>query len=156
MAFVRTKRQGGRLYHQLVESRREGMRVRQRVIVHLGPYPSVEEAIAGYGERAAFEREEERTWRAWAEAERITIERIRERVRPDLVGADIPRLDGRKRPQYWRYLDGADGHGRCARKLEARVEKLRRRCSAQAPAPVGATLGTTGAQAYCLKERLAT
>lgn len=45
MAFVRAKRQGDRSYYQLVENRREGGRVRQRVLAHLGHYSSLEAAI---------------------------------------------------------------------------------------------------------------
>ena len=146
MAFVRAKRQGERTYYQLVESRREGMRVRQRVVVHLGPYPSIEEAIARYGERAERARAEERLWRARAEAQRIAIERIRERVRPDLVGADIPRLDGRNRPRYWVYRDCAEDWRQRARRLEARAERIRRRCSAHQPPQNQTPLGSTWAK----------
>lgn len=143
MAFVRAKRQDGRIYYQLVESRREGPRVRQRVIVHLGPCPSVEEAIAGYGERADRKREEERTWRARAEAERINIEKFRERFRPERVGAEIPQLEGRGRPQYWRCLDRADEYGRRAQKLESQVERIRQRCNAQQSPSDQTPSGTT-------------
>ena len=44
MAYVRTK--GGR--YQLVESRRVDGQPRQRVLVHLGSYPTVEEALKGW------------------------------------------------------------------------------------------------------------
>ena len=36
MAFVRVKRKGNRIYYYLVESKREGNKVRQRVIRYLG------------------------------------------------------------------------------------------------------------------------
>ena len=36
MAFVRTKRQGDRIYYYLVENRREGKKVKQKVIKYLG------------------------------------------------------------------------------------------------------------------------
>jgi len=39
MAFVRVKRQGNRSYYYLVESKREGNKVRQRVIRYLGTEP---------------------------------------------------------------------------------------------------------------------
>ena len=112
---------------QLVESRRENGKVRQRVIVHLGPYPSVEEVMAGYSERADRARGYERNWRAWAEAERITIERIRERVRPDLVGTDIPRPEGRTRNRYWYWRDLAEQQGRWAARMESLANKVRQR-----------------------------
>ena len=52
MAFVR-KRQGGGKYawkegsHQLVESYREGGKVRQRQIANMGPWNNVTEAVEG-------------------------------------------------------------------------------------------------------------
>jgi hypothetical protein len=36
MSYVRAKRRGNRTYYYLVESKREGKRVRQRVIRYLG------------------------------------------------------------------------------------------------------------------------
>jgi hypothetical protein len=70
MAFVRAKRhkvgaiRGGRLrpqnargeartYYQLVETRREAGKVRQHVLAYLGPYPTLEEAIAGTRDQLA-------------------------------------------------------------------------------------------------------
>ncbi len=45
MAFVRTKRKGNRIYYYLVENRREGERVRQKVIKYLGAEPPTKEQI---------------------------------------------------------------------------------------------------------------
>jgi len=45
MAFVRTKRQGDRIYYYLVESRREGKKVRQKVIRYLGTEAPTKEQI---------------------------------------------------------------------------------------------------------------
>ena len=45
MAFVRTKRQGNRIYYYLVENRREGKKVRQKVIKYLGTEPPTKEQI---------------------------------------------------------------------------------------------------------------
>ncbi len=45
MAFVRAKRQGNRIYYYLVESKREGKKVRQKVIKYLGTEPPTEEQI---------------------------------------------------------------------------------------------------------------
>jgi len=45
MAFVRKKRVGGHEYYQLVESRWVEGKPRQRVLVHLGRYPTVETAL---------------------------------------------------------------------------------------------------------------
>jgi len=46
VAFVRAKHQGDRTYYYLVETYREGGRVRQRALAYLGEYPKVEEAVA--------------------------------------------------------------------------------------------------------------
>lgn len=52
VAFVRTKRINGRTYYYLVESRREGKRVRQKVLKYLGAEPPTREEIeAMRGER---------------------------------------------------------------------------------------------------------
>ena len=45
MAYVRTKRRGRKLYYYLVESKREGDKVRQRVIRYLGTKPPTEEEL---------------------------------------------------------------------------------------------------------------
>jgi len=54
MAFVRKKRVAGGEYHQLVENYREGGKVRQRMLVHLGAIPTVEEALRVWPARADF------------------------------------------------------------------------------------------------------
>jgi len=45
VAFVRTKRQGNRIYYYLVENKREGKKVRQKVIKYLGTEPPTKEQI---------------------------------------------------------------------------------------------------------------
>jgi len=45
MAFVRTKRIKNRTYYYLVESRREGNRVKQKVIKYLGAQMPTKEQI---------------------------------------------------------------------------------------------------------------
>ena len=45
MAFVRTKRQGDRTYYYLVESKREGKKVRQKVIKYLGTEPPTKKQL---------------------------------------------------------------------------------------------------------------
>jgi hypothetical protein len=48
VAFVRRKRVGPYEYHQLVENRWIEGKPRQRVLLHLGRYPSVETALEGW------------------------------------------------------------------------------------------------------------
>ena len=43
MAFIRSKRKGNRVYYYLVENRREGKKVRQKVIKYLGTEPPTKE-----------------------------------------------------------------------------------------------------------------
>ena len=45
MAYVRTKRWGQRIYYYLVKSKREGGKVRQRVIRYLGKEPPTKEEL---------------------------------------------------------------------------------------------------------------
>ncbi len=52
MAYVRKKGGRGQPYYQLVESRRVDGRPRQRVLIHLGRHPTVEEALKGWPKEA--------------------------------------------------------------------------------------------------------
>jgi len=45
MAFIRVKRHGTREYYYLVEGKREGKKVRQKVIKYLGTEPPTKEQI---------------------------------------------------------------------------------------------------------------
>jgi len=45
MPFVRVKRRGQKVYYYLVESKREGNKVRQRIIRYLGTKPPTEEEL---------------------------------------------------------------------------------------------------------------
>jgi len=45
LAFVRTKRKGDRIYYYLVESKRDGKKVRQKVIKYLGTEPPTKEQV---------------------------------------------------------------------------------------------------------------
>jgi hypothetical protein len=45
MAFVRRKRVDSGEYYQLVESRRVNGRPRQKVLIHLGHHPTVDDAL---------------------------------------------------------------------------------------------------------------
>ena len=100
MAYVRTKRVGDREYYQLVESHRVGGQPRQKVLVHLGTHPTVDEAlrewpkeIRSLRDRAKKEREASKTW---PENSRIHQE-IRKRVqsadnRADNLEANLRKL----------------------------------------------------------------
>ena len=48
MGFVRIKRVDGGEYYQLVESHRVEGKPRQKVLVHLGNYPTVDEALKAW------------------------------------------------------------------------------------------------------------
>jgi hypothetical protein len=58
MSFIRKRRTGymtrePRYSFQVIETYREGHKVRQRVLGNLGPYPSVDQALAGWRAKVA-------------------------------------------------------------------------------------------------------
>ncbi len=76
MAFVRTKKVKNEEYYQLVESRRVEGKPRQKVLVHLGKHPTVNEALK------EWPREIERL-RRLAREERDRVPEGRERTPAD-------------------------------------------------------------------------
>ena len=75
--FVRKKDHHGRgsAYHQLVESRRIDGQPRQKVIMHLGHYPTVDEAIRGWPREVGRLRRE--GYSEDAEALKAKLERLK-------------------------------------------------------------------------------
>ena len=68
-AYVRKKRVGPHEYYQLVESRRVASKPRQKVLVHLGMRPTVDDALDKWSREieelrrnATRERENAETW----------------------------------------------------------------------------------------------
>jgi len=57
IVFVRTKRKGGGVYYYLVESKREGKKVRQKIIKYLGAEPPTKEQIESMIRRIKDERQ---------------------------------------------------------------------------------------------------
>ena len=60
MAFIRSKRKGNRIYYYFVESKREGSKVRQRVIKYLGtemPTKEQVEAMTGGSNESSILRQ---------------------------------------------------------------------------------------------------
>jgi hypothetical protein len=76
MAFVRKKRGRHHDYYQLVESRRVDGKVRQKVLLHLGRHPTVEDALR------AWPRVIKRL-RRYAERERESVPKTGDRSRID-------------------------------------------------------------------------
>jgi hypothetical protein len=76
--FVRkkTKPQGSSAYYQLVESRRVDGKPRQKVILHLNHYPTVDEALKGWP-RDAFSLRR-RGYQEAAEEVRTKLARLKE------------------------------------------------------------------------------
>jgi hypothetical protein len=63
--FVRKKTTAsGTVKHYLVENRREGGKVRQRVVCYLAEFPSVDEALAEIPKEIAYWQEDALNWRA--------------------------------------------------------------------------------------------
>jgi hypothetical protein len=86
MAYVRKKRVYDDVYYQLVEGYRENGKVKQRVLVHLGPYYStVDMALEKLPEQIEVERKIMRYYplRAWdGKLQRITsLEKRLEKIR---------------------------------------------------------------------------
>jgi hypothetical protein len=100
MAFVRKKSVGPYEYHQLVESRLVNGKPRQKVLLHLGRYTTVEAALAGWSKEIEglrrfagkqrdkaerLEREQQRSSERKAES---TLERARkaEKLADEIAG----------------------------------------------------------------------
>jgi hypothetical protein len=126
VAFVRTKRVDGGEYFQLVENYRDGGKVRQRVLAHLGRYPTVEAAIE--------ESERGLEWqRSRAERDRAKARSVLDDWRsypahePELArpvpGERVPWTHHQR--QYWDALDSADKAERRAAALEEKLATLR-------------------------------
>lgn len=64
MAFVRKRLVGDRPYYQLIESRRVNGRPRQRVLLHLGEYATVAEALEQLPVQIARLRHQSDKWAA--------------------------------------------------------------------------------------------
>lgn len=144
--FVRKKSGKGRDYYQLVEGYRVEGKVRQRVLLHLGQYATVDEALAG--------------WEWWAKAKRDhardhlrAAKLIRERRAYRSPGGKkylVPRHEtpedarpysgGMMAPSGFFYCEGAEyaeqaaeDYQRRAEALEAKIERLRSLCLTPRP-----------------------
>ncbi len=152
MAFVRTKKVNGGEYHQLVESYRDGGRVRQRVLLHLGEIATVDEALRVWPERvdqcrrrAQAHREGARLIRSGEVRASWRTSYLDFRTRPAYLVPSLP--DERPRsaeertlvallggsPEGWMYMRSAEEGERDAEDyehradaLEEKLEKLRR------------------------------
>jgi hypothetical protein len=63
--FIRTKNQNGRRYHYLVENYRDQGKHCQRVLAYLGPYPTIEAAIADLPKQIERYRKLGELWFGW-------------------------------------------------------------------------------------------
>ena len=79
MAFVRKKRLGGYEYYQLVENRWLEGKPRQRVLLHLGSYPTIEAALKQWPK--AIERLERFAQSKREEADRLSKDPASTRAR---------------------------------------------------------------------------
>ena len=102
MAYVRKKEIKGGVYHQLVESRRIEGEPRQKVLVHLGKHPTVDDALE-----------------AWPGE----IERLRRLARERRDG--VPKDRERTPKKALAILKRADSADKRADALETNVKKLR-------------------------------
>jgi len=128
MAFVREKVSRGRRYFYLVENRREGGKVRQRVLGFLGYEKTLEAAIAYWHKEAAEWRGKQKQWEAkarewydwrmWCKERWPTV--------GDLPGETRPRMTPRGHPHriYWQSMDEVVKCRARAEKAEAKVRAL--------------------------------
>lgn len=101
MAYVRAKKVKGWEYYQLVESRRVDGKPRQKVLVHLGHYPSVDDTLDGWPK----------------EIRRLRRQAARERRRAeDMLEGSRARRDA---------VRSADTAERRVEELKANLKKLR-------------------------------
>ena len=76
MAFVRRKKVDGGEYYQLVESRRVDGKPRQKVLVHLGKHPRVDDALKRWPREVG--RLRQTGHEEAADALKVKLERLRE------------------------------------------------------------------------------
>ena len=132
MAYVRTKEVHGGTYtyYQLVEGKRVNGQVRQKVLAHLGPYPTVDRAIEGFSRRLANLEEQVNEVLAAAERHRIIAEQAWQRV---VYEGEY--LDDNERDELWdeHYEHFSEGTRqrikarKLRKKLKPRMDKLRTR-----------------------------
>ncbi len=129
MAYVRRKQVKGRTYYQVVETYRDGDKVRQRVLVHIGEYPTVEEALAGLAE-------DTERWRGYASRSRIAAQQClvaSESFRQKYHAGVMPPRPKRTHHygpwaavcQYWDASACAEKYDKHADGLTERLNKLR-------------------------------
>ncbi len=124
--FIRQKVSRGRASFYLVESRREGGKVRQRVLAYLGPCDTLEGAITHWETEAA--RMAQRSKRYQDDAAEVL-----NRIPPAWIkNGEVPNRPHRGIrfrddlcAQYWAWRHAGENCERWARKAGQRVELLR-------------------------------
>ena len=127
MAFIRAKNINGKVKHYLVESKREGKKVRQKVLVYLGEADTIEGAIDELLDRIPKSKQridqyEQRARAAMARIPQVWIDRN---------GGEIPEDKNDWTPrrrdyvgQYWSYTNQVRIEGEILEKMEIRLDKL--------------------------------
>ena len=107
MAYVRKKKVKGEEYYQLVQSRRVNGNPRQRVLLHLGRCPTVDEAL-----------------KEWPRVIK-RLRRLADKERRDAQAFAAP-VDSDKQPSWYRdLLKQAANLSKQAEDLEAKQRRLR-------------------------------
>ena len=109
--FTRVQKSNGQDYLQIVEDYRDGGRVRQRSVLYVGPYESIDDALrwiprlSRYWRHRATQRslpEDDEWMRAEAEADADALDERLGKLRrlveehPDLLEQDRARLEGQR------------------------------------------------------------
>ncbi len=106
MAYVRKKKARGKTVYQLVEGRREGAKVKQRVLAHLGPHKTPEKALRHWSGRMLRLRHVARDVREEAEGSPF-VRSLRNALRGrDFGGRPFgPEEVERRREEALRFMD---------------------------------------------------
>ena len=126
MSFIRHSTVNGHTYYAVVQSYRDGGKVRHRQLAYLGRYPTVPAAIDGFG--AELEAAEGVVKQMWGRAgEMMSL------ARHAAHRGSLPRPDANHDPTpfrrwcrtYWESLDRADKATKRAHRLRERLAELR-------------------------------
>ncbi len=154
MAYIRRKQVKGNTYYQLVESYRDGGKVRQRLIMHLGRYQTVEELIVSIEATIESCARTEAIQRARAARYRAPIEDV---IQEHYDGVMPPRKRDRDwtwahtytrwrmEPAvngYWKFTLRADEAAAERKATEGRLAELRTVLAAHSVEPCEEHIGT--------------
>jgi len=128
MAFVRRKNINGKDKYYLVESRREGDKVRQKVLAYLGEYDTVDGAITGLKN----EIERHQYWLTRSTHKATEIKSMLNQYWIEKNGGEIPRPKkgmsywaSKPFRMYWAWIDIGESQAKWIEQKQNRLHLLR-------------------------------